>query len=96
MVRNNNALAQGMAPTEDFVIDPYTVDLNPGKAEDKKLYLLETKELDEDKRVQLKNETAKDFGVMVEADASNFGWGRLVNFVTNIAGETRSIIKDIR
>jgi len=93
MTTNNNA---NVARPEELVIDPYKSDLNPGKAEDKKLYLSATKELDESKRIQLKNETAKDFRVMVEADASKFGWGRLLNFVTNAAGTTLSILKDIR
>ena len=89
----NNAPAVAV---EEFVLDPFKANLNPGKAEDKRLYLSASKELEEDKRIQLKNETAKDFRVMIEADASKFGWGRLINFITNIAGETLSIIKDIR
>uniref|UniRef100_A0A7S2RPI7 Uncharacterized protein n=1 Tax=Eucampia antarctica TaxID=49252 RepID=A0A7S2RPI7_9STRA len=89
----NNAPAVAV---EEFVLDPFKANLNPGKAEDKRLYLSATKELEEDKRIQLKNETAKYFRVMIEADASKFGWGRLINFITNIAGETLSIIKDIR
>ena len=50
MTTNNNA---NVTRPEEFVIDPYKSDLNPGKAEDKKLYLYAIKELDESKRIQL-------------------------------------------
>ena len=80
----------------DFIIDLHKTDLNPAKPEDRKLYLAACKELNEDKRIQVKNETAKDFKEMAEVDSTKSGCRNLVHKIGNENNVEFSIIRDVR
>jgi len=69
-----------------FIYHPYTADINPGKSEDRKLYLAATKERDNSKKIINNYSTTKYiFFEMVTSDSTSFGWGTLVSKITNAA-----------
>ena len=79
-----------------YLAHPYGGNINPVNADDKKLYIAATKERDNNEKINVIQENAKEFREMVITDSAKFGWGSLVHRVECAGGKVFSIIRDIR
>ena len=82
------------APTVNWLVNPFYGDINPGEVDGAKLYNRAIKAPSEELNIAQKN--AQDIVDTFVKDASDFGWGALVeNIEIDNAGNTKSILTEV-
>ena len=98
MVRTRNQLLQVAMANQNqtlFLIDPYEGDINPGSDIGLKLFNKATAELDNDDKLEIRQEKATAILDRFKQDASNYRWGRLVTAVeVDAIGTTKNVFRE--
>ncbi len=88
--------ANAQTRREEFILNPFSANINPGTESGRKLFLKATEERSELTKIDVKQATAKEFLDLMTDDAKNFSWGVLVHRLTDTDGEVRSILCDVK
>jgi len=88
--------ASAQTKREEFILDPFSANINPGTESGRKLFLKATEERSESTKMDVKQGNAKEFLDIMTDDAKNFSWGVLVHRLTDSDGVIRSILRDVK
>ena len=77
-----------------FVSDPFEGNINPGDQSGLKLYTLATAARSDDSKLVISQENVKLVLNAFRQDSNSFGWGLLINQISNAAGTNYKILSD--
>ena len=79
---------------EEFILDPYQGDINPGNAAGSVLFNKATEGVESAKRVDVSLDNEKKVRTHCEDLCSKFGWGKLIHLVPDKDGKPRSMLRE--